>query len=158
MNTDKGPISEARLNANRENAQKSTGPTSSEGKTKSSLNAVKCNLTGNSLLFATTAEAGRYAALVSSYEKMYQPVGPEEAALTQSITDLRWRLNRIPGLEQAVIALGSQKLIEENPSLAEPEAESALILEVRRQHEKLGHGFGDVSGRQPGSDSLLCCL
>jgi len=45
-------------------------------------------------------------------------------------------LNRIPGLEQAVITLGSQKLIEENPSLAEPEAESALILEVRRQHEK----------------------
>jgi len=135
-NTPNSTISDARLNANRENAQKSTGPTSSEGKAKSSLNAVKCNLTGNSLLFATQAEAARYAALVSQYESMYQPVGPEESALTQSITDIRWRLSRIPGLEQAVIALGSQQLIEENPSLAEPEAESALILEVRRDHEK----------------------
>src|SRR5450631_2851614 len=112
MNTEKDPISEARLNANRENAQKSTGPTSSEGKAKASLNAVKCNLTGNTILFTTTAEAGRYAALVASYEKMYEPVGPEESALTQSITDIRFRLNRIPGLEQAIIALGSQKLIE----------------------------------------------
>jgi len=135
-NNAKDPISDARLNANRENAKKSTGPTSSEGKAKSSLNAVKCNLTGNSLLFATEAEAARYAAHVASYEKMYSPVGPEESALTQSITDIRFRLNRIPGLEQAIIALGSQQLIEENPALAEPQAESALILEVRRQHEK----------------------
>jgi hypothetical protein len=136
MNTEKDPISEARLNANRENAQKSTGPTSSEGKAKASLNAVKCNLTGNTILFPSQAEAGRYADLASSYEKMYSPVGPEESALTQSITDIRWRLNRIPGLEQAIIALGSLKLIEENSSLAEPNAESALILEVRRQNEK----------------------
>ena len=64
-NNAKDPISDARLNANRENAKKSTGPTSSEGKAKSSLNAVKCNLTGNSLLFATEAEAARYAALVA---------------------------------------------------------------------------------------------
>ena len=135
-NNEKEPISAARLAANRENAQKSTGPTSEAGKSKTRLNAVKCNLTGNSILFATEAEAGRYAAHVASYEKMYEPVGPEESALTQSITDIRWRLNRIPGLEQAIIALGSQHLIEETPSLAEPEAESALILEVRRQHEK----------------------
>ena len=136
MNNEKDPISAARLAANRENAQKSTGPISSEGKAKSRLNAVKCNLTGNSILFATTAEADRYASLVASYEKMYEPVGPEESALTQSITDIRFRLNRIPGLEQAIIAIGSQQMIEENPALAEPEAESALILEVRRQHEK----------------------
>ena len=130
------PPSDAKLAANRANAQKSSGPVTPEGKSKSSLNAVKCNLTGNSILFATEAEASRYAAHVAACEKMYEPVGPEESALTQSITDIRWRLNRIPGLEQAIITLGSQQLIEENPSLAEPQAESALILEVRRQHEK----------------------
>jgi len=129
-------ISDARLNANRENAQKSTGPTSSEGRAKSSLNAVKCNLTGNTLLFTTTAEAGRYAAVVASYEKLYSPVGPEESALTQSITDTRWRLSRIPSLEQASIALGTQEVLDENPAMAAPEAESALILLVRRKNEK----------------------
>ena len=45
-------LSEARLAANRENAQKSTGPKTPEGKAKSSLNAVKCGLTGNTVLFA----------------------------------------------------------------------------------------------------------
>ena len=133
---EKNPLSDARLNANRENAKKSSGPTSSEGKAKSSLNAVKCNLTGNTLLFTTDAEARRYAALVASYEKMYSPVGPEESALTQSITDDRWRLSRIPSLEQASIALGTQELLVENPALAAPGAESILILLVRRRNEK----------------------
>ena len=129
-------IADARLNANRENAKKSTGPISSEGKAKSALNAVKCNLTGNTLLFTTTAEASRYAALVASYEKLYAPVGPEETALTQSSTDTRWRLSRIPSLEQASIALGTQEVLDENPAMAAPEAESALILLVRRKNEK----------------------
>ncbi len=130
------PLSDAQIAANRLNAQKSSGPVTPEGKAKSSLNAVKCNLTGNTILFATGAEASRYAVHIASYEKMCEPVGPEESALTQSISDIRWRLNRIPSLEQAIVALGSQKLMEENPSLAEPQTESALILEVRRQHEK----------------------
>ena len=130
------PLSDAQIAANRANAQKSSGPVTPEGKAKSSLNAVKCNLTGNTILFATDAEASRYATHVAQYETMYQPVGPEESALTQSISDIRWRLNRIPTLEQAIIALGSRQLMKENPSLTEPEAESELILEVRRQHEK----------------------
>jgi hypothetical protein len=44
-------ISEARLAANRENAQKSTGPVTPEGKAKSRLNAVKHGLTGATVLF-----------------------------------------------------------------------------------------------------------
>ena len=40
------PISDARLAANRANAQKSTGPSSSEGKATSSKNALKTGLTG----------------------------------------------------------------------------------------------------------------
>ncbi len=135
-NSEKDPISAARMAANRANAQKSSGPTSDAGKAKSSLNAVKCNLTGTHIVFATEAEAGLYAAHVESYEKMYEPVGPEESAFTQSILDLRWRLNRIPGLEQACITLGIQELLPENPALASPEAESTLVLLVRRKNEK----------------------
>src|ERR1051326_8973710 len=37
----KGPVSEARLRANRENAKKSTGPRTKEGKHRSSLNATR---------------------------------------------------------------------------------------------------------------------
>ena len=128
-------LSEARLAANRENAQKSTGPKTPEGKAKSSLNAVKCGLTGNTVLFASES-AARYDAYIRSYEGQYQPVGPKECDLVQSIADLHWRLNRVPGLELAILATGSLKLIAENPFLASPHAEMALELEVRRLHEK----------------------
>ena len=47
--TTESTISDARLFANRENAQKSCGPTSPEGKAKSRLNAVKSGLTGKHL-------------------------------------------------------------------------------------------------------------
>jgi len=127
--------SEAKLAANRENAQKSTGPTTPGGKAKSRLNAVKCGLTGNTVLFATDSVA-RYDTHVRSYQADFQPVGPEECDLVQSIADIRWRLNRVPGLELAIIATASAKLIEENPSYALPEAEMRLELEARRIHEK----------------------
>jgi hypothetical protein len=42
-------VSDARLAANRANAQHSTGPTTPEGKAKSSHNAVKTGLTGRTI-------------------------------------------------------------------------------------------------------------
>jgi len=43
---------EAQINANRENAQKSTGPTSESGKSRVSLNAVKTGLTARIMLLS----------------------------------------------------------------------------------------------------------
>jgi len=136
MNQGNDPISEARLAANRENAQKSPGPVPPpEGKAKSSLNAVQCGLTGNFVL-VTAQDAPRYHAHVQSYETQFEPVGPEESALVQSILDIRWRLNRIPGLEQAILVAEGAKIIEENPTYARPEAASAIEREVRLRNEK----------------------
>ena len=47
------PISDRRLAANIANAQLSTGPRTSAGKSKSSLNAVKTGLTGRTVLLPT---------------------------------------------------------------------------------------------------------
>ena len=93
------PISEAHSAAARENGQKSHGPVSPRRETKSRFNAVKCNLTGNHVL-VSAEDAPRYHKHITDYQSQFQPVGPEECALVQSIADLRWRLNRIPGLEQ----------------------------------------------------------
>jgi len=128
-------ISAARLAANRENAKKSCGPVTPEGKAKSRLNAVKCGLTGNTVLFAND-DFLRYYTHIESYETQFQPVGPEESALVQSIADTRWRLNRIPGLELAIVATGSLQVMEENSFYAKPEADMALEIHVRRLHEK----------------------
>ncbi len=130
-------ISEARLAANRENAQKSTGPVTPEGKAKSSLNAIKHGLTGATVMFANADEAKNYGCHVKDYERQFQPVGREESALVQSIADIRWRLATIPVLELGVIAFGSADIIDTNPDYwSKPENQTKLVLEVRRRHEK----------------------
>jgi uncharacterized protein with GYD domain len=82
--TPKPAISEARLAANRANAQKSTGPQTEAGKAVSRFNAVRNALTG--------------------------PVGVRETNLVQAIADHDWRLARIPALEANIYALGEHKL------------------------------------------------
>jgi len=130
------PISAARLAANRANAKKSTGARTPAGKRKSSLNAVKCNLTGVHVVFATEEEAKSYLAHTNSYETFYQPVGPQESALVQSISDNWWRLGRIPALEQAIVTLASQEIVEAQPGYSAIGGESILAVNARRQHEK----------------------
>jgi hypothetical protein len=110
-------VSDAQLDANRRNAQLSTGPTTPEGKAKVGRNAIKHNLTGNQLLIPT-ADAPRYEALVADYQKEFQPVGPEETYLLQSIIDIRWRLAGIPALESALLDLAKTSLIELVPAMA----------------------------------------
>ena len=128
-------ISEARSAASRENGQKSHGATSPEGKAKSRFNAVKCGLTGNFVL-VTAEDAPRYHTHISDYQTQFQPVGPEESALVQSIADLRWRLNRIPGIEQSILFTEGANIIAENPIYANPVAHLALEREIRLRHEK----------------------
>ena len=111
------PLSGARLAANRENAQKSTGPRTDEGKAKTRFNSVKHGLTGATIFFTNPADASRYATHAADYQCLYQPLGPEESALVQSIIDTRWRIGTAPLLEFAVIARGSAAIIETNPTV-----------------------------------------
>jgi hypothetical protein len=99
------PPSETRLEANRANAQLSTGPRSEDGKAKSSLNAVKTALTGATVLLPAddTAEYQRH---LDAFEQEFRPVGLRECELVQSIADTWWRLRRIPTLEAALFAKG----------------------------------------------------
>jgi hypothetical protein len=99
------PICPKRLAANRANAQFSTGPTTSEGKAKSSLNAIKTGLTGRTVLLPSE-DAAAYQAHVERFQEELKPVGEREIQLVQSLADTQWRLDRIPGLEFGLFALG----------------------------------------------------
>jgi len=133
--SDTPTLSDARLAANRANAQHSTGPTSPEGKAKVSLNAVKTGLTGRTVLLPSE-EGIAYQALLHEYEKALQPVGVEERALVQSILDCRWRLDRIPGLEMALLTLIRNEWIARDPKYNNPVTAILTEMEIRRKHEK----------------------
>ena len=98
-------ISEAQLNANRANAQSSCGPSSAEGKAKSSMNALKTGLTGQTVLLPTE-DVTVYQAFLDSLFTQWAPATDEENRLTQTIADTEWRLARIAPLEAGIFAVG----------------------------------------------------
>lgn len=106
-----GSISDAKLAANRANAQLSTGPKTGEGKATASLNAVKTSLTGRTVLLPTD-DAAEYERHIRAYQDELKPVGQRESDLVQSIADTAWRFARIPGLEMAIYAKGRIQFAE----------------------------------------------
>jgi len=127
--------SEAKLAANRANAQLSSGPRTAAGRAVSSMNAVKTGLTGRTVLLPSD-DAEAYRQHLAAYENEFKPVGLRECELVQSLADIQWRLQRIPGLEMAIYARGRDEFAEQFEDL-DPAARSARIdLETFLQYQK----------------------
>jgi len=118
--------SDARLNANRANAQFSTGPRTDEGKAKSSMNAVKTGLTGRTVLLPTDDIHAYYDNRDRLFLR-FTPATDDEKALTQSISDTEWRLLRIAPLEAGIYAVGRRKLADLFPEEKDPDTRRAFI-------------------------------
>ena len=97
-------VSEKQLEANRRNAQKSTGP-GPEGKANSSRNNLRHGLTGHiSLLPTEDREA--HDAFCKDLIDSFTPETPMESQLAQSIAEDSSRLNRARAIENNMFALG----------------------------------------------------
>ena len=133
-------LSAAKLQANRGNAQLSTGPTSPDGRAKSSLNAVKTALTGRTVLLPSD-DAAEYESFLQAFIDEYSPVGPRESDLVQSIADTRWRMRRIPCLEAALYAHGSIEFAdafeEQHPSARPSLNQAQAFLKYEKQLRNL---------------------
>ncbi len=120
------PVSDAQFAANRANAQKSCGPVSTEGKARSSMNAVKTGLTGQTVLLPTD-DAIAYQAHLDRHFHRYSPVDDQEHTLVQFIADSEWRLLRIAPLEASIYAIGRLENPDLFPDEKDPVAREALI-------------------------------
>jgi hypothetical protein len=90
--------------ANRQNAQKSTGPRTPEGKAAVSLNAMKHGLLSKEILLPGEDEE----ALRELDERLrgeLQPDGVVEVLLVDRVTSLLWRLRRLGHVEAGIFAL-----------------------------------------------------
>ena len=98
---------ERREKINRQNARHSTGPRTTSGKQRSSQNAITHGLFAQPVALAPEEEA-QYQQLSQKFFDEYKPATATEAAMVQQLADTTWRLNRIPQIEDAVLADKSQ--------------------------------------------------
>src|SRR5438128_689331 len=107
--------SQAKLAANRINAQKSTGPKTAEGKAKVSKNALKHGFTTNQAIL-DPIEAELFPQFAEEITKDFAPRNQIELALVDEIIACAWRLRRVLRLEtdglRGLVAINGKSLGE----------------------------------------------
>jgi hypothetical protein len=100
------PVSARKLEANKKNAQKSTGPRTQEGKAKAATNSYVHGFFAKHL-FPTAEQAAKdksdYLAVADGVRNDYQPVGYWENFWVEKISTEALRLARLLGYEQTVM-------------------------------------------------------
>jgi hypothetical protein len=91
--------------ANRANAQLSTGPKTDTGKKRASLNAHRHGLTGQAMILSAE-ELAAYKHHCEVFRKQHQPASEYENILVQILADTTWRLLRVPAIEAGILAHG----------------------------------------------------
>jgi hypothetical protein len=107
-------ISARKLGANRENAKRSTGPKTPDGKTASSKNAISHGLSSTfKVLPHEDAEA--FAALLASLTAEHEPETGQETFLVRQMAESQWRLNRTRAYESIAWGQLIGEVDETNP-------------------------------------------
>src|SRR6266404_1329943 len=135
MSTKATPIDAARTARNRANAAHSTGPKTAAGKKRSSLNAYRHGLTGQTIILPAE-DLVAYQDFIHTFFADYKPVGTLEKQLVQSLADTSWRLNRVAALEHNLIGLAFDEH-SDSITTEHPEAHAALvIIEAMREQSR----------------------
>ena len=103
---EKKPVSERKRTANRRNAQKSTGPTTPEGKARSKMNAVKHGLLAKERLITVGGlgeDPEAFEQLLADLREDRRPVGTLEQILVENIAGYVWRGRRAQRYEAGAI-------------------------------------------------------
>jgi hypothetical protein len=126
--------SPAQINANRANAQKSTGPRSAEGKSVSRFNALKHGMDAASIVIPGEDPA-EYEALAAHYLDEYHPQSPSESFHVDAMLRADWQKRRLQAVEgdlyRSIIAESSNAtliaaLLSDSPA-------AKLLARVQRQ-------------------------
>lgn len=88
----------AQVDANRQNAQQSTGPQTAEGKRAASQNALKHGLRSPSPV-ARGEDPANWIAFAMEVVAECDPVGVAQRLLAERIAFLQWKLLRVPEIE-----------------------------------------------------------
>ena len=87
-------MSDLKSETARMNGAKSRGPTTPEGREKSSRNAVKHGFTSNSNMVLDCESSDQFHELLGDFFTTYQPASAVERDLVEEMVAARWRIRR----------------------------------------------------------------
>jgi hypothetical protein len=122
--------------ANRANAQHSTGPKTDAGKSRSSLNALSHGLTSQ-LVVMPNEDLAVYQAHLKSITDECRPKGALETQLVQAIADASWRLNRVAAIEANLLAVAPEEGQNAMAMLMFLERQSKVIANLSLHTQRL---------------------
>ena len=99
------------IEANRRNAQLSTGPVTDEGKRQSRQNAVRHGLTAETVIDALE-DAEDYAAFEMAVTADYDAQSAVERELVLRLASLLWRLRRATAIESGLFKIQARHLLQ----------------------------------------------
>ena len=112
-------VSERKRQANRRNSRKSTGPRTARGKRICSRNALKHGLASLICPVMPFERESDYIELADAMERDLRPVGVLQREVVALITQLTWKLRRIPQIEAALLQDNASQLINAYKELKE---------------------------------------
>ena len=105
----------AQIEANQANAQLSTGPTTPEGKARSSANATKLGLYAKQAVLLTPEDHQEFQSLTNTYEYELRPRTPVQFTLFTQLVLAAWNIMRSNRIEAELAATeGIDPLLSEN--------------------------------------------
>jgi hypothetical protein len=104
-------ISPERLDANRANAQLSTGPRTEAGKKASRLNATRHRVT-QQVMIMPEPQMQAYRDFDKEQQMAYAPANPIERQLVQTLIDTQWRMNSGRAWEMSLFADTHEKFAD----------------------------------------------
>src|SRR5438034_11789521 len=105
-------ISQKKLEANRRNAQKSTGPKTAEGKARSSQNGLTHGLTSRKCPILPGENEEQYRELQDALTRDLKPRGAMQRELVEDLVQTRWKIRRIPAIEAELMCREQEEVAE----------------------------------------------
>ena len=150
--------SDARRDANRRNARKSTGPKTEAGKYRSSMNGLKHGIRAERPVIMNAESVDEWVEHRRAILEDLNPVGPIETALAERIVGYFWRIHRVARHEAAVASNSIRNVghdvasVLKNHELARSQNEAIAAERVRSPLTKFAdvyNLYGDSATKNP---------
>jgi hypothetical protein len=132
------------IEANRRNAQKSTGPITHEGKLQSRCNAVRHGLTAETVIGALE-EAEDYKAFEAAIIADYDAQSAVERELVLRLASLLWRLRRATAIETGLFEVQTENASELGQNLQVGPTSREFVFAFFQQSDAVGSSGGSIS-------------